>query len=234
MKAKIGIIVAMDVELQSIRDAMTDQTEETVSGICFISGRIGKTQVVAARCGIGKVFAALCAQTMILRFKPRYLLGAGVAGALTHLPAGALVIAEDLVQHDMDTTGLGDPVGLISGLNLVYLPTDPKMAAALKNSAEKLKLIYKTGTIASGDVFVHDSVQKEWIADTFHALACEMEGAAIAQVCTVNKVPFCVIRCISDGGDEDSFADYRNNLQLAAAGSANTVLDFVRGEFFND
>lgn len=233
MTVKLGIIVAMEVELKQIREAMTDVREEIISDICFYTGKVGDIRIVTARCGIGKVFAALCAQTMILHYKPRYLLGAGVAGTLSHLPAGALVIAEKLVQHDMDTSALGDPVGLISGLNLVYMPTDPQMVNALQKCAERLNYNYVTGTIASGDSFIHDSEQKTWIANTFHASACEMEGAAIAQVCTVNHVPFCVIRCISDGGDEDSSADYRDNLQLAAAGSANTVLEFIKGEFFH-
>lgn len=179
----IGIIAAMNVEMESLRSFMTDTTTETISGITFVSGTLEGKQVVTAVCGIGKVFAAMCAQTMILRYQPECIVNTGVAGTLSDkLTIGSIAVSSAVVQHDMDTSAIGDPVGLISGINKVQLPADPDLCGQLSACATVLGIRTETGVIASGDQFISSSERKDAIVKTFGAIACEMEGAAIGQV----------------------------------------------------
>ena len=154
----IGIIAAMDVEMKSLRSFMTDTKTETVSGITFVSGTLEGKLVVTAVCGIGKVFAAMCAQTMILRYKPDCIVNTGVAGTLTDkLEIGSIAVSSSVVQHDMDTSALGDPVGMISGINKVLLPADQDLCDQLSACATVLGIRTQTGVIASGDQFISSS-----------------------------------------------------------------------------
>ena len=125
----IGIIAAMEKEAEKIIAAMTDKASETVGGICFTSGKIGASSVVLAVCGIGKVFAAMCSQTMAVKYAPDCIINTGVGGTLTRqLGIGDVAVSENTVQHDMDTSALGDPVGLISGINIVKIPASAELA----------------------------------------------------------------------------------------------------------
>ena len=230
-KVEVGIIVAMEMELENIEKEMTDKNVVQLSGMRFIVGTLSGKRVVAAQCGIGKVFAAICTQTMILTFSPRIIINTGVAGGLSkNLTIGELVIAKNAVQHDMDTTPLGDEEGLISGLNIVYIPTDEKATALLEATAEKLNIKHETGTIATGDQFVHTSDVKQRLVSKFNALACDMESGSIAHTCYVNKTPCAVLRAISDGGDENSHVDYQTFAREAAHVSAAVITEFV-GDF---
>lgn len=224
---KIGIIGAMQMEVDALQAAMTNPVHETVSGITFVSGKIGNHDVVAAVCGIGKVFAAMCAQTMILRYSPEAIINIGVAGTVTKgLSVLDIAIADNVCQHDMDTSPLGDPVGLISGINQIYFPADPALAAAIGAAAHKLGCRHITGTIASGDQFIHLPEKKAWIHDTFHAIAAEMEGGSIGHVCTVNRVPFAVLRTISDG--DGGSMDYATFAQKAALQSIDVIMETLK------
>lgn len=224
MNKKIGIIGAMRVEIETLKQNLEACRTETVGGMEFHTGKLSGVDAVLAVCGVGKVFAAMCAQTMILHFGVDAILNTGVAGTLTDaLSVGDVAVAVDVVQHDMDTSPLGDPIGLISGLNMVKMPSDPELVNAVCAAIEATNGNYRTGTIASGDVFVASEPKKQYIRDTFGAIACEMEGASIGQVCTVNRIPFAVIRAISDGGNEDAHMDYPTFVQMAAANSAAVV-----------
>lgn len=228
MKYSIGIIAAMDSEIAAIKDAMLDKTVETVSGIEFVKGILQGKNAVVAKCGIGKVFAAVCAQTMILKYAPELVLNTGVGGTLTDkLNIGDIAVAADVVQHDMDTSPLGDPVGLVSGINVVYFPADEVAVKLISDSARELGINSEKGTVASGDQFIASREQKERIKSSFNAIACEMEGAAIGHVCYINKVPFAVIRAISDSADDSSHMDYGEFLKLAAERSFNVVMKFI-------
>ena len=223
-KQPIGIIGAMQVEIDTLAAALENAKTETVGGLNFTAGELDGTPVVLTVCGIGKVFAAMAAQTLILRYGVRAIINTGVAGTLTdRLSIGDIAIAENVVQHDMDTSAVGDPVGLISGLNQVYMAADANLAARIAAVIDGMGIRRAVGTIASGDVFVADSSKKTYIRDTFGAIACEMEGASIGQVCTVNGIPFAVIRAISDGGNEDAAMDYPTFVKIAAAKSAAVV-----------
>ena len=226
----IGIIAAMNVEMDGLRAHMENPVRETVSGVEFVRGTIEGREVVTAVCGIGKVFAALCAQTMILRYAPEAVINTGVAGTLTdELSIGNLAVSACVVQHDMDTSAIGDPVGLISGINMVEIPADRALTDRLCAAAQTVGVKTLTGCIASGDQFVASPGRKTFIADTFSAIACEMEGAAVGQVCYVNRVPFCVLRAISDSADGSSHMDYPFFAQMAAEQSVRLLLAFLRG-----
>ncbi len=231
--ADIGIIGAMQIEVEALCAAMTDTEREVVSGIEFVYGTLRSKRVVCAKCGIGKVFAAMCAQTMILRYAPAVIVNSGVAGTLSpSLSIGQIALADQMVQHDMDTSPIGDPVGLISGINIIYIPAAPAVTAALAAAVESVGVPYKRGTVASGDQFICHTADKERICGNFEAedkpvIACEMEGAAIGQVCYVNEVPYGILRAISDGGDEQAFADYPTFLAAAAKTATEVMLRFV-------
>ena len=222
----IGIIGAMDIEVSALIEKMNNPVQETVGGITFTKGNLCGKDVVISKCGIGKVFAAMCAQTMIFKYAPKYIINSGVAGALSkELNILDAVIATKMVQHDMDTSPLGDPKGLISGINVVEIESDADVSLQLEKAANELKVRTARGIIASGDQFIADPDRKAEIVSLFGAIACEMEGASIAQVCYVNKVPFCVMRTISDGKGEAM--DYQTFAVSAAKKSMEIIEKFL-------
>ncbi len=225
---RIGIIGAMKCETEALAAMLEGSVSEKISGVEFFTGKLSGHDVTVATCGIGKVFASICAQTMILRFKPDIIINTGVAGTLTdRLSVCDIAVSEDVVQHDMDTSAIGDPVGLISGINMIKLPADRKLCAAVLACASELGFNAVSGTIASGDVFVADSGKKSYIKENFGAVACEMEGAAIGHVCYVNSVPFVIIRAISDGGDDSAAMSYDKFVTVAAANSIKLVTRLI-------
>lgn len=221
---KTGIIGAMSVEVEALKAQIKEPITETVSGIEFVSGTLYGKDVVVAQCGIGKVFAALCAQTMILRYGVDRVINTGVAGTLCEeLGILNVAVATAVVQHDMDTSPLGDPVGLISGINVVEISASSALADDVKRAADALGINCVKGVIASGDQFINDARKKAWIHDTFNAVACEMEGAAIGHVCYVNGVDFAVIRAISDNASGDADIEYPEMVRRAASQSTDII-----------
>ena len=205
----IGVIGAMQSETEGLIAAMTGAKSKTVGGIRFTVGKLSGRRAVVATCGVGKVAAAMCAQIMLLHFGVKMLLNTGVAGGLAEgMRVLDVAIATDVVQHDMDTTAIGDPVGLISGLNIVNIPTDEFYVRTLLEAVATESDRVFTGTVASGDLFVARDEDKDRIRTQFSAVACEMEGAAIGQVAYTNGVPFAVLRVISDGGDGMEFSEF--------------------------
>lgn len=213
----IGIIGAMKVETEGIVALLSEKKRETVGGIVFTTGRLGGTEIVAATSGVGKVFAAMCAQTMILRYAPECVVNIGVGGTLrSDLSVCDLVVADRVMQHDMDTSAIGDIKGMVSGVEMIYFPCDEALRQRFFSAAERMGVRAFSGTVASGDRFLADPAEKAQIAEEFGASACEMEGGAIGQVCFVNRVPFGVLRFISDGGSEDVKMDYAAFRDVAA------------------
>lgn len=222
---KLGIIAAMKIEAELIEAAMTDIVRETCGSIEFCLGKIGSTDIVLAVCGIGKVFAAICAQTMIVKYAPDAVINTGVGGTLTKkLSVGDVAVSSAMVQHDMDTSALGDPVGLISGPNIIEIPADAALAEKISAIVKDMGINTVKGTIATGDQFIAKQETKDRIVSRFGAIACEMEGAAIGQVCYVNNVPFAVIRAISDDADSGACDDYPTFAKMAAKNSAKAVI----------
>lgn len=217
----IGIIGAMDIEVQGLKDRMKNLVTETVGSIEFSTGILHGVECVVARCGIGKVNAAMCAQTMILRYSPSAIINTGVAGGIGRgISIGHIVVAKNVVQHDMDTTAVGDPKGFLSGPDLVAIPCSERLIKEILRAAEDSDgPACHIGTIATGDQFIHEQGALEKIRETFGASACEMEGGSIGQVCYLNQVPFAVIRAISDNADDESHIDYREFVGPAAQDS---------------
>lgn len=223
---KIGVIGAMQMEIDNLKESMENITSETISGVTYVSGAIGDKEVVAAVSGVGKVFAAICAEAMILTYHVDMVINIGVAGTLCkELGVMDVAVADQVVQHDMNTSALGDPVGLLSGINEVFLPTDEKMRRLLCECLMDKGFRYKVGTVATGDLFLHKPNQKALIHERFHAIAGEMEGGSIGHVCYVNKVPFAVLRSISDG--EGGAMDYATFAEQAALRAIEVVVEFI-------
>ncbi len=226
----IGIIGAMDIEVEFLKNSAENKEIKQVSGIDFVKGEIKGKEVVIAKAGVGKVNAAICAQTMALLYSPDVIINTGVAGSLSEeVGVGDIVIAVDTVQHDMDTSPLGDPVGFISGINMVKLPCHKPTVEALLQAADEVgEIKYKKGTIASGDVFLNSEEIKNKIVENFGAIAGEMEGASIGQVCIINNIPYCVVRAISDNADGSSHMDYPEFVGIAAKKSADLIMKYIK------
>ncbi len=223
-----GIIGAMDVEVESIANNMQDVEHKVVSGIPFSKGTLSGKPVVLARCGIGKVNAAICAQIMISVFGVNEIINTGVAGGVAKgIKRNDVVIAERFVQHDVDTSAIGDQVGFVSTINKVYFDTDKGITASLK-AAIGNKACTVMGTVATGDQFIADKKNGKKIHERFNASACDMEGGAIAQVCLMANVPFGAVRCISDSADEKAHMDYSEFSAKAAATCAAMVLEYFK------
>lgn len=220
MKKRIGIIGAMEAEVKGLIAKIENCKHEKVGGLDFYLGEIGGRSVVVSKCGVGKVFAAMCAQTMIINYQPCLIVNTGVGGALAQgLKCTDIVVATRLVQHDMDTSAIGDPKGLVSGINKIYFDTDERASGILLSAAERNGIHALPGIIASGDIFVADSTLKENIRSSFGASVCEMEGAAIAQAAFVNGTPFAVVRAISDSADGNSPMSFASFLTEAVKSS---------------
>ncbi len=223
----IGIIAAMDLELDLIKSKLENVKTKKKGGITFYTGTYKDKKVVCAVCGMGKVFAAMCTQTMIIGYSPKLIINTGVAGSLSgDLKQLDCAVADRCVQHDMDTSPIGDPVGLVSGINKIYFDAD-------KNATNQLIKCYgkdkkpKLCTIATGDSFISDPEKKKYIVDTFGAFVCDMESGAIAHVCFVNETPFVISRVMSDGTEGDAAIDYYTLRGIAADISSTAVLKFI-------
>ena len=226
----IGIIGAMRVEVESIKSKITDAKSEVICGAEYVSGKLCGREVVIAQCGIGKVFAAVCANTMILRYGVTKIINTGVAGTLSER-VGILdfAISSAVVQHDMDTTAIGDAPGLISGINVVEISASESLCALAERVAVAQGKNCVRGIIASGDQFISNRDKKMYIRDTFSAIACEMEGAAIGHVCYLAGVEFIIIRCISDSATGDAEMEYPEMVSRAAEQSGALVLAMLDG-----
>ena len=217
----IGIITALALEAEKLISESENTVTEEVTGLIFHKITINKKEAVVAVCGVGKVNAARCAEAMILKYSPDLIINTGVGGALDEgLNIGDIVVSESVTQHDMDTSPLGDPLGFLSTPPWVFIPADQVNAEILCENASELGLTAVKGIIASGDQFVCTPEKKAFIKSNFGAIACEMEGAAIGQVCYLSGVPFVVLRAISDGSNDSSAVDFPTFAKMAANNSA--------------
>lgn len=224
----IGIIGAMTVEVEGIKKLMTEKCDKVISGMTYTSGMLCDKKVVVTVCGEGKVNAAMCTQTMILEYKPKMIINSGVAGGIAKgLKVCDAVIADAVVQHDMDMSPLGHPKGYICGIDGVEMICDKKIKETLFECAKQAGVNSIYGIVATGDQFISDNEKKSWLIDTFNASACEMEGGAIGHVCKRNNVPFGVLRTISDGGDDEAKMSFPEFAALAAENSIKIMQLFI-------
>ena len=214
----IGIIGAMEIEVSALKAMIENPVVKKISGVEFVSGKIYNKEVVVATCGVGKVFSAISAEAMILTYSPDIIINSGVAGSTDErLGIADIVVASDVVQHDMDTTFFGDEPGFISVINKIYFEADEKLKQAADQAAEALQIPHRIGRIVTGDQFIANAEKKDWLVKQFQGDCTEMEGCAIAQACYMNNVPFVIIRAISDGASDGAPMQYEEFVNLAAA-----------------
>lgn len=229
--SKFGIIVAMQEELEEILKIMQEIEEKEIYEIKFISGKIENTKVVVAKSGVGKVNAARTTQILIDTFKIENVINVGAAGALNpSLNIGDIIIAEKLIQHDFDITAFDHNKGYITGVG-DYIDCNEDLTKKFKDICNKIKSEeYKisTGIIASGDIFCTDVNMKNKIYSKFNADCVEMEGAAIAQVCYLDKIPFIVIRSISDSPNGNNAIVFDEFVKLASKRCAIMLKEFFK------
>lgn len=227
-KGPIGVIGAMKVEVKGLIAQMeNDRTQET-AGLVFHRGLLGGVDCVVAKCGAGKVNSAVCAQVMITQYAPRLVINVGVAGGMD-VGIGDLVVASQCVQHDFDTTPLGEPQSQLTICrgegeeSFVMLNSDQAASALLLEEARQIYGGAHLGVIATGDSFVADPAKGRQLRRQFGAKAVEMEGASIAQACYMNSVPFAILRAVSDNANDDSPADFPAFVQACAEKSARLL-----------
>lgn len=224
----IGIIGAMDVEVNTLKQKVKNKTVTNIAGIDFVMGDIEGVMAVVAQCSPGKVNAALCTQAMIDRFSPDSIINVGVGCSLSpEVVIKNVVIASDVCEYDIDITALGEPRGFINGLNMTKVPTDTALSDALARAAINCGERIHRGTVASGDTFIAGEEFKLSLKTDFGAICGEMEGGAIGHTCAANGIPFAVLRSISDGGDENALMDYPTFKNIAAKLSTSIILEYI-------
>lgn len=225
----IGIVGALDVEVEGIKNIMDDIEEKVVSSITYASGKIQNQQCVLAMCDVGKVNAAMCVQTMILKYNPDEIICLGIAGSLSNsVKYMDVVIAKDAVQYDMDLTTFGDERGFVMGPNKVRFSSDEHLVDRLVNIAKQEGLSYHVGTIATGDTFIADVKLSREISDTFAAIACDMESGSIGHVCHMNGVPYASVKTISDNASINGCIDYLSLKKTAAKRSIYIIKNLCK------
>lgn len=222
----IGIIGAMNIEVDILKGDMEGAKTVCISGTEFVSGKLCGREAVVAKCGVGKVNAALCTEAMIMEFSPELIINTGIAGSLSDkLSILDVAVARAVVQHDFDISFFGYETGEIPGLG-IEIPSDGAISRAVEGIVKGMGVKCEYGVIVSGDQFICDEDIKSSLSSRFSAVACEMEGASIGHVCHVNRVPFAVIRAISDSAD-GSPVDYDTFSEKAAHLSAKIVESFI-------
>ena len=219
---KLGIIGAMEIEVAILKSKLENATVTKIGPMEFFEGKLAGCDVVVVMCGVGKVHAAMCTQVLCSHFGVNAIVNTGVAGSLdAQLDICDVLVSTDAIQHDMDVTHLGYDVGKVPGLDTVDFPADEKLMKLAYDASESIRPGHtKLGRVATGDQFVCSEAQKAKIIADTGASCTEMEGGAIAQTAYVNRVPFVILRAISDKADGSAELDYPTFEKLAAANCA--------------
>lgn len=235
----IGIMSAMEIELEYISQDMIIERTDTIAENMYKVGTINNVRCIAVHGGVGKVGAAYTAQTLIMHYDVDAVIFTGVAGGVNpELHIGDIVIAENVVHHDF---GQVLPDGFVPFDTIGFFPDSLLVALALR-ATENIELevipeeirgeedLPRTimGRIATGDQFISSESKRAWIESVFHADCVEMEGAAVAQVCAANSVPFVIIRSLSDLANEDAEVDFQSFVIYAAKNSSLVVKEMLR------
>lgn len=221
----IGIIVAEIEEMEAVKEIMENVNTINIYNLQIYTGIINNKDFLLVRSGVGKVNSARVAQIITDKFDLDFIINVGSAGGLNeNLNIGDIVIGEKLVEHDFDVTAFGREIGFIPETGK-FFESDKNILEKCKNiKIDNRKIVF--GTIASGDIFLTDTILKEKIRNTFGAACVEMEGAAIAQVCYLNKIPFVVIRSISDIPNGKNNIDFNEYLKFASKNCAKFISQF--------
>ena len=226
---KLGIIGAMAVEVELLKEKMENLTVTNHAGMAFFDGKLESLDAVVVQCGVGKVNAAMCAQILCSVFGVTHLVNTGIAGSLcAELDIGDLVVSKDAMYHDFDCVHFGYEMGRVPGMDTVAFPADEAMIGYALAAAEEVNPGHaRTGRVASGDLFVAEKSAKNRIIEKTGALCTEMEGAAIAHTAYRNKVPFVILRAISDKADDSAEMDYPTFEAIAAHRCAEVAMNMA-------
>lgn len=226
---KVGIIAAMQEEMNEVKNIMTDIRETHIYELTFIEGIINNKECVLVQSGVGKVNAARTTQIMIDKYDIDYVINVGSAGTnKDDLNIGDIVVAEKVVQHDFDITAFGHKKGYISNVGDFILADNNLVDKIINCKIFDNNVKIKKGIVASGDIFCTEENMKNKIKDKFNADAVEMEGAAIAQVCYLDKIPFVIIRSISDSPNGNNAITFERFLETASKRCAELLNSFIR------
>ena len=219
----------MAVEVELLKEKMENLTVTNHAGMEFFDGKLEGLDAVVVQCGVGKVNAAMCAQILCSVFGVTHLVNTGIAGSLcAELDIGDLVVSKDAMYHDFDCVHFGYEMGRVPGMDVVAFPADETMIGYACAAAEAVHPGHsKIGRVASGDLFVAEKSAKNRIIEKTGALCTEMEGAAIAQTAYRNKVPFVILRAISDKADDSAEMDYPTFEALSARRCAEVTVNMA-------
>ena len=227
----LGIIGAMDEEVAMIKAQLTDVQVESRAAMDFYKGKLEGKEVVVVRSGIGKVNAAMCTQILADIYCVTGVVNTGIAGSLkAEIDIGDIVLSSDAVQHDMDATGFGYEPGQIPRVETLAFKADEGLIHLAEECCSKVNPDIHTfvGRVVTGDQFISDKEKKKWLTDNFGGYCTEMEGAAIAQACYLNSIPFLIVRAISDKADDSATVDYPAFEAKAIIHSVNLLTEIVR------
>lgn len=225
----IGIIGAMDEEVEILLSKLKLEKVQVKANMRFNSGKLYDSEIVVVRSGIGKVNAAICAQILIDDFNVDNIINVGVAGGTAEdIYPGDVVIANSLVQHDVDTSAFGDKIGQIPRMNTYDFKCDRDLIERAQMACKKIENIKNfTGRIVTGDQFICSTEKIRYLNREFNALACEMEGGSIAQVAYLNNIPFVIIRSISDNANNGASMDYKKFAPIAIRNSTEILKNMI-------
>ena len=226
----IGIIAAMDKEIDELKDLMSEVNKEVYSGMEFWAGKLFGKETVLVRCGVGKVNAAMAAEVLSVIYKTECIINTGIAGSLdAEINIGDIVLSTEALEHDMDVSGLGYEPGIIPDQEESIFIADKKLREIAKRACETAGLdinVYE-GRVLSGDQFISDKIKKDYLVDQFAGMCTEMEGASIAHVAKLNNIPFLIIRSISDKADNSANMDYPEFQKIAIKNSVKLVSEMI-------
>lgn len=226
----LGIIGAMDEEVARLKEMISGLHIVQRAGMEFYKGQIHEKNVVVVKCGVGKVNAAMCTQAMIDLFSVDAIINTGIAGSLdAGIDIGDIVLATDTVEHDMDVAALGYEPGVIPDTETSVFATDMELLDIAQVAAKVAKLDVKvfTGRVVSGDQFISSREKKEWLVSKFGGRCAEMEGASIGHVAALNRVPYLVVRAISDKADDSAQMDYPAFAAKAIENSVRLMTEII-------
>ncbi len=227
----IGIIGAMEEEVEKLKQQMTAVSVRNKASMAFNKGRLNGKDVVVVRSGIGKVNAGICTQILIDDYKVDAIINTGIAGSLKNeINIGDIVVSTDALQHDMDATNFGYPKGQIPRMDVLAFPADEKLRSLACEVCQEVnpEITVFAGRVVSGDQFISDKDAKKRIINDFGGCCTEMEGAAIAQGAYLNRIPYVVIRAISDKADDSACVDYPTFERKAIRHCVNLVENMVK------
>ena len=227
MNKVIGLIGAMDEEISLLLEGMLDKVTFTKCGIQYHKGSFAGKSVVVCKSGVGKVNAAVTTQILIDTFKAEEVLFTGVAGALhPELNIGDIVISSECMQHDMDVTPLGFPRGIIPYQEVSSFPADANLITLAEQACREQKVHHLTGKVLSGDQFIANRETVIMLSEQLEGVCAEMEGAAVAQVCYMNHIPFVIIRSMSDKADGSAYVNFRE-FTVEASKRSHAILEHM-------